>query len=41
MSFKLTVGRVSLLGIEATHNEAIISIFAYADTDESSKMYLF
>ena len=41
MSFKLTVGRVSLLGIEATHNEAIISIFAYADTDESLKMYLF
>ncbi|MGF2082574.1 restriction endonuclease subunit S [Enterococcus casseliflavus] len=41
MSFKLTVGRVSLLGIEATHNEAIISIFPYADTDESLKMYLF
>lgn len=41
MSFKLTVGRVSLLGIEATHNEAIISIFPYVDTDESLKMYLF
>ncbi|MFK4782049.1 MULTISPECIES: restriction endonuclease subunit S [Lactococcus] len=41
MSFKLTVGRVSLLGIEAAHNEAIISIFPYADSDKSIKMYLF
>ena len=41
MSFKLTVGKVSLLGIEAAHNEAIISIFPYADTNEIIKMYLF
>ena len=41
MSFKLTVGRVSLLGIEAVHNEAIISIFPYADSSQSIKMYLF
>ena len=27
MSFKLTIGRTSLLGIDATHNEAIISIY--------------
>ena len=41
MSFKLTVGKVSLLGIEAAHNEAIISIFPYADPNEIMKMYLF
>ena len=41
MSFKLTVGKVSLLGIEAAHNEAIISIFPYVDTNEIMKMYLF
>lgn len=41
MSFKLTVGRVSILGIEATHNEAIISIFPYADTADSLQMYFF
>lgn len=41
MSFKLTIGRVSLLGIEAAHNEAIISIFPYADSTNSVKMYLF
>src|SRR3989442_13129611 len=27
MSFKLTIGRTSLLGIDAYHNEAIISIY--------------
>jgi type I restriction enzyme S subunit len=40
MSFKLTVGKVSLLGIDAFHNEAIISIYPYAD-DEIIKLYLF
>lgn len=41
MSFKLTVGRVSILGISAAHNEAIISIFPYFDIDEKFKIYLF
>ena len=41
MSFKLTVGRVSLLGINSFHNEAIISIFPFADIDDILKMYLF
>ena len=29
MSFKLTVGRTSILGVDAYHNEAIISIYPY------------
>lgn len=41
MSFKLTIGKVALLGIDAYHNEAIISIFPYFDNDESIKHYLF
>lgn len=41
MSFKLTVGKVSLLGIEAVHNEAIISIFPYVASGKSLQMYLF
>jgi type I restriction enzyme S subunit len=41
MSFKLTVGKVSLLGIEAFHNEAIISIYPLADTDNIIRDYLF
>lgn len=41
MSFKLTVGRVSILDIDAVHNEAIISIYPYADEDEVIKKYLF
>lgn len=30
MSFKLTIGRLSVLGVDAYHNEAIISIFPFA-----------
>ncbi|MBQ9683970.1 restriction endonuclease subunit S [Candidatus Saccharibacteria bacterium] len=41
MSFKLTVGRCSILGIDAVHNEAIISIFPYIDTNNSTRDYLF
>ncbi|MBR4470836.1 MAG: restriction endonuclease subunit S, partial [Erysipelotrichaceae bacterium] len=41
MSFKLTVGKVSILGINALHNEAIISIFPYADKDNVIRDYLF
>ena len=41
MSFKLTVGKVSILGIDAVHNEAIISIFPYIDLEESIRNYLF
>ena len=41
MSFKLTVGKVSILGINALHNEAIISIFPYQDQNFSIRNYLF
>ncbi len=40
MSFKLTIGRVSILGMDATHNEAIISIYPYVDKDNSLRDYL-
>lgn len=41
MSFKLTVGRVSILDIEAVHNEAIISIYPFADQKNIIQAYLF
>ena len=43
MSFKLTIGKVSYLGIDATNNEAIISIFPFAKDKELNilKDYLF
>ena len=34
MSFKLTIGRTATLGIDACHNEAIISIFPHEDIDQ-------
>ena len=41
MSFKLTVGKVSLLGLNAVHNEAIISIFPLISDNDIIKMFLF
>ena len=41
MSFKLTVGRVSILDIDAVHNEAIISIFPIVDNENAFQSYLF
>lgn len=40
MSFKLTVGKTSILGVDAFHNEAIISINTYADADNYTRDYL-
>ena len=40
MSFKLTVGRCSILGIDAVHNEAIISITPFLDNDFVFRNYL-
>ena len=41
MSFKLTVGRVSILDVDAVHNEAIISIYPFVDNAGTEKKYLF
>ena len=40
MSFKLTVGRCSILNIDAVHNEGIVSIYPKIDND-IFKLYLF
>ena len=41
MSFKLTIGKVAILGLDAVHNEAIISIYPYLDVDHCVRNYLF
>lgn len=43
MSFKLTIGKMSVLGIDAIHNEAIISIFPTVESSDEAvlKAYLF
>lgn len=43
MSFKLTIGKMSILGIDAVHNEAIISIFPTVESKDEDviKAYLF
>ena len=41
MSFKLTVGRVSITDIATFHNEAIISIYPIADNEKAITNYLF
>ena len=40
MSFKLTVGRTSILGVDAVHNEAIISILPYVSKNNITRDYL-
>ncbi len=41
MSFKLTVGRTSILDIAAYHNEAIITVLPYYDKENILRDYLF
>lgn len=41
MSFKLTVGKVSILEIDAYHNEAIISIYPFVNDKNITRDYLF
>jgi len=41
MSFKLTVGRTSILDIDAYHNEAIITVKPYFDKENIFRNYLF
>ena len=41
MSFKLTVGKTSIINFDAVHNEAIISIYPYITTENIIRNYLF
>ena len=40
MSFKLTVGRVSILGMDGVHNEAIVSVIPHYDKNNILRDYL-
>ncbi|MDO5759509.1 MAG: restriction endonuclease subunit S, partial [Bacteroidota bacterium] len=40
MSFKLTIGRTSILGIDAYHNEAIVTINSFIDKNHIFRNYL-
>ena len=40
MSFKLTIGRTSILGCNAYHNEAIVTLRPYVDTNNAFRNYL-
>ena len=40
MSFKLTIGRMSILGVDAVHNEAIVSITPHYDSENIIRNYL-
>lgn len=41
MSFKLSIGKVTVLDIDAVHNEAIIDIQPYIDSSNIQRNYLF
>ena len=41
MSFKLTVGRTSILGVDAVHNESIISVFPIIPDKDATRNFLF
>ena len=41
MSFKLTIGKISILDMNSFHNEAIISIYPYFDNQNIIRDYLF
>ena len=41
MSFKLTVGKTSIINFDAVHNEAIISIYPYVSKENITRNYLF
>ena len=41
MSFKLTVGKTSIINFDAVHNEAIISVFPYIATGNITRNFLF
>lgn len=41
MSFKLSIGKTSILDIDAYHNEAIITIRPVIDKEDAMRNYLF